>query len=307
MLEWLPESGFWLRAAALLGLCLLLLLLAVRGYQDRLIYLPNLGAQLPRRMGDNPRGYRCPSERGLGHVDVWVGGEGEKLHGWFLFAAGQPAAQRPTVVFFHENAGNIGTRLAFFEQYVLRCECNLLVVAYRGFGLSQGSPSERALRADALRILEYARGQQLFDAARVVLHGRSLGGAVLLSALRDPLYQALFPRLIVESSFTSLADVVDGLFPLLGRLPLLRRLLLRSAWDSAAAVAGLRSRELQALFIVGAEDRLTPPWMTQRLFELLGAPAKSLLSVAGAEHNDVWSAAPEKYFAQLRAFIAAAN
>ncbi len=62
---------------------------------------------------------------------------------------------RDTVVFLHENAGNIGLRLDYFELLVKKVGVNVVCVAYRGYSKSQGEPSEEGLKMDAQAIAEY--------------------------------------------------------------------------------------------------------------------------------------------------------
>ena len=59
------------------------------------------------------------------------------------------------MIFFHGNAGNIGARNPNLEILVKRCMTNVLIVDYRGYGNSEGTPSEDGLRIDAEASLEY--------------------------------------------------------------------------------------------------------------------------------------------------------
>ena len=65
------------------------------------------------------------------------------LKGWLCLNKNSKSV--PTIVFFHENAGNIGTRLPFIKTYMERIQCNFLIVAYRGFSDSEGVPSEEGI------------------------------------------------------------------------------------------------------------------------------------------------------------------
>ena len=64
-----------------------------------------------------------------------------KLHGWLIYKE-TDAKKHDTVVFFHENAGNIGLRMDYFELLHDQVNVNVLCVGYRGYGKSQGTPSE---------------------------------------------------------------------------------------------------------------------------------------------------------------------
>ena len=90
---------------------------------------------------------------------------------------------KDTVVFMHENAGNIGLRLDYYETLCNFAQVNVLSIAYRGYSKSEGTPSELGLERDAIAIGEYLKRQDKFDNQRVYLIGRSLGGAVAVSLL----------------------------------------------------------------------------------------------------------------------------
>lgn len=135
---------------------------------------------------DNPRRYRSPGERDLDYEDVaLVAKDGIKLKGWLIL---HPAAKDvPTVVFFHENAGSrfanksdIGARLDFAQLMIQQVKCNFLMVAYRGYSDSEGTPSEEGLKHDGIAIMEYATGaaSKYINPNNLIVMGRSLGGAV---------------------------------------------------------------------------------------------------------------------------------
>ena len=73
------------------------------------------------------------------------------LRGWFIRA--EHGLSKKTIVFMHENAGNIGLRMDFFEHMVGSLEVNILTVAYRGYSQSQGTPTEIGLKRDGLAIM----------------------------------------------------------------------------------------------------------------------------------------------------------
>lgn len=100
-----------------------------------------------------------------------------KLHAWFVKASTNPKNCR-TMIFFHGNAGNVGSRLPNISVIVREMNCNVMILAYRGYGNSEGSPSEEGLKLDAEATLEYAIKREDIDSERIFVFGRSLGGAV---------------------------------------------------------------------------------------------------------------------------------
>ena len=165
-----------------------ILALLIIKFQDLIVYVPSFGDMLMRSMNANSFGYRTPLDRGLPYKDVYIKSGKDTLHGWLIYPAkgdkeGKEGSQMvndlPTVVFFHENAGNIGIRLGYLEAYIMRVECNVLIVGYRGYSHSEGQPSEKNLQQDSLAILDYVFDKQSsFDREKVTLHGRPLAAAV---------------------------------------------------------------------------------------------------------------------------------
>ena len=85
----------------------------------------------------------------------------------------------------HENAGNIGLRMDYFQMLHVFGKYNILCVAYRGYSESEGVPNEAGMKLDAKAITDFARSCSLIDTKRVFLLGRSLGGAVALHLVSE--------------------------------------------------------------------------------------------------------------------------
>lgn len=167
------NAGLILTAIALvLGMALYI-------WQDKLIYQPNppvLNAQTP---DDNPEPYRNPGERGIPYENVTITtADGVKLHAWYM-KYGQIEA--PTIIYFQANAGNMGFRMDLFERIVKQCRVNILAVSYRGYGFSEGTPTEQGLMEDADAALKYAFSSRMAGSG-VFIMGASLGGAVSIYA-----------------------------------------------------------------------------------------------------------------------------
>lgn len=125
-----------------------------------------------------PAGYRHPKEYAMSYEDVYITCKDKvKIHAWFVKANASPHLCR-TIVFFHGNAGNIGSRLPNIEVLVKRLNSNVFIIDYRGYGNSEGDPSEEGLRLDAEATFDYVMNRQDINKDRIYLFGRSLGGAV---------------------------------------------------------------------------------------------------------------------------------
>lgn len=160
-----------------------------------------------------PAGFRNPKEYGLSYDDVYITTKDNvKLHAWFIRAGSKPYYFR-TLIFFHGNAGNIGSRLPNLNLLINSLSVNILIVAYRGYGHSEGTPSEQGLKLDADATLEYLLDRKDVNSDRIFVFGRSLGGAVAAQlALSKPNH---VKGIILENTFTSLSDMVDALLPFL--------------------------------------------------------------------------------------------
>lgn len=137
-----------------------------------------------------------------------------KLHAWFI-KANQNAKLCRTLIFFHGNAGNVGARLPNIEILVKHLKTNVLILAYRGYGDSEGKPSEEGLKLDAEATLEYALNDAEIDNDRIFVFGRSLGASVAarLGSQKSNQLQGI----ILENGFTSISDMVDHLMPMVAK------------------------------------------------------------------------------------------
>ena len=104
-------------------------------FQESILYIPVLpsGEKTPAEL---PSGYQHPGQRNIPYEDVHITTpDGEKIHGWFIPAPHQRASSAPTLLFCHENAGNIGARMDEFQQLHRRLGINLLAFDYREYSI----------------------------------------------------------------------------------------------------------------------------------------------------------------------------
>ena len=227
-----------------------------------------------------------PSRIGLAFEDVEVvTDDGVRLHGWWVPREGAEVA----VLWFHGNAGNISHRLERLAAFHALGVHNL-IIDYRGYGKSDGRPSEKGLYRDADAVYRHLIEERGVAPERIVLFGKSLGGAVAVDLAR----RSEVGGLVVESSFTSIVDMAERTLPILPG-----RWLVRSRFDSLAKIPEVRA---PVLVIHGDRDGLVPTEMGRRLFEAAGEP-KDFYAVPGADHNDVLDRGGAAYLARLRAFF----
>jgi fermentation-respiration switch protein FrsA (DUF1100 family) len=224
-----------------------------------------------------------PSDVGLPFRDVaFTAADGVKLHGWLI-----PGRTRTTLLYSHGNAGNIGDRVAIARLLTDQLGVGLFMYDYRGYGRSEGAPSEAGLVRDALA----ARAALLREGVApgdVVYYGRSLGAAVTVDlALAHP------PRgVVLEAPFASVRAMAHLLIPGAGYL-------VGTRWDSLAKIPGLRA---PLLVLHGDADEVVPFAQGRAVFAAAPEP-KTFFAIPGGRHYHMeapWS----RYWAAWREFLA---
>lgn len=258
-------------AVVWLAICMLLFLM-----QERLVFLPNIGGRTL---------VATPEVLGLDYEDVrFTAADGVNLHAWFI-----PARDaRATIIVFHGNAGNISHRLdtvRIFHELGL----NTFLFDYRGYGQSEGRPTEAGLVLDAAAAWEQVTGRRGIPADEVILFGRSLGGALAAKQAAAATPAAL----ILESTFTSVPDLAAELYPI---FPV--RLLARLQFDARAALADVAA---PVLVIHSRGDEIVPFSHGEALLAAAG-PQGELLEIRG-DHNTGFLHSGRLYRDGLAAFI----
>lgn len=111
---------------------------------------------------------------------------------------------------FHGNAGNIGYRLPIAKVLENELCCNVLMLQYRGYGLSSGNPNEKGLTIDAQVGLDYIRQRHDLRNTRIVLYGQSLGGAVSIGLAARNQKHGDIAGVILENTFTSIKKMIPS-------------------------------------------------------------------------------------------------
>lgn len=243
-------------------------------FQDQLLFQPS------------SRLLATPDRAGMDYEAVRLNTEdGETLHGWWLPAE---SVSRGTLLFFHGNAGNISGRLESVRQFH-DLGLNVLIVDYRGYGQSTGSPSEQGLYRDAEAMWQHLTGARGIDPARIVLFGRSMGGgpATWLAVRTSP------GAVILESVFTNVPDIGAHHYPF---LPV--RTLATNQFDNASRVPDI---EAPKLFIHSRGDRIVPFELGRAVYKAATEP-KQFLEIEGG-HNDGFLVSAERYTRTIDRFL----
>ena len=251
-----------------------LLVAVVYFMQGRMLYLPDIAGRSLTV---------TPANIGMDYEDVYLEtDDGVRLHGWFI------TGRSPRVLlFFHGNAGNISHRLDSI-RYFHDLGLSVFIVDYRGYGQSEGRASENGIYRDADAAWRYLIESDI-DASDIVIFGRSLGASVAahLAAQKEPW------ALIVESSFTSVPDIAQELYPWLPARWLSRL--------SHATRDYVRDVRCPVLVVHSRDDEIIPFHHGEEIFAAANEP-RTLLVLRGT-HNDAFLRDARTYVDGLQAFL----
>jgi len=257
-------------------------------FENHMIFYPS---RYPVGRWDIPRLPGPPAGQAISIEDVYFSTEdGVRLNGW-LAAPASPKAEAdtlPTMLWFHGNAGNLTDRYEMLVGLV-NLPARVLLVDYRGYGRSEGRPSEKGLYRDARAAWRYLTGERGIAPQRVVIFGKSLGGAPAIELAT----QVRPAGLIVQSSFTSIPDMAGRVFPIVPRF------LVRTKMDSLDKIRGIH---VPKLFIHSPADEVVPYDMGRTLYDAAPEP-KTFYTVAGARHNETWLVGGKAYWEAIRGFV----
>jgi uncharacterized protein len=244
--------------------------------QERLIFYPQRldegAVRILQRSHPNAQPFELEADAGV------------RLRGWLV--SGQGPAPCPLVIYFGGNAEEVSWLVPEWSRV---SGWALLLMNYRGYGLSDGRPSETALYRDAVALYDRAIGRVDIDAQRVVVFGRSLGTGVATYLAS----QRQVAGVVLISPYDNLAEVARGVYPF---LPVDR--FLRYRFDSAARATLIHA---PLLALVAAQDTLIPPERSRELARVWGGPARLEL-LQGADHNTIHL--HPRYWPLIAAFLA---
>jgi len=226
-----------------------------------------------------------PADIGLPFDDVvFTTEDGVQLNGWYIPAKNS----RGTLLFFHGNAGNISHRIDSIEIFN-DLGLSVFIIDYRGYGRSEGSPSIPGVTLDALAAWKWLTEEKKIPPEKIVVFGRSLGGAAAMELMRHVTPRAL----ILESTFSSLPEMI--------RIPFMApivRLVVGDIWNSAEAAAALT---VPTLCIHSPDDGIVPYRLGRRLYDAV-AGEKEFVEIRGG-HNEGFFISMDVYFPALDMFL----
>jgi len=200
---------------------------------------------------------------------------GETLVLWVA----KPNAGKPTILYFHGNAGNLANRAPRFATFMGH-GFGVVAMAYRGSSGSTGTPSQQDIIKDAVNV--YMSMPKLAGDSTVIFYGESLGtGVAILTASTKTVSEMPPAAMVLEAPYTSIPDVARHAYPQLGSAVGV----LKNIWPTKDWIGQLN---IPLLVLHGAEDPLIPIGMGREVFDLSPATDKAFFAVKGAGHNNVW-------------------
>ncbi|CAF2469763.1 unnamed protein product [Rotaria sp. Silwood2] len=223
--------------------------------------------------------------------------DGEFIHAYWIQQS-DDINSKSTLLYLHGAGGNISHRLEVLRLFYENLHCNLLIIDYRGFGKSTGSPSELGLYIDAQTAYDYLIYKQKILPENIIVFGTSLGASVAIQLVSDPLNRVKLA--IFENAFISVPEIakyfltyaksVIGVTKSIGFIYL---------FDSLPKV---RRIECPCIYLTGLLDPIIPTWMSNTLYnETRSARKRHIFEYPFGKHNDL-PIMPD-YFDNIQSFI----
>ncbi|KAK5112912.1 hypothetical protein LTR62_003734 [Meristemomyces frigidus] len=221
--------------------------------------------------------------------------DGETISAFLIRPENKSNSRPVTIISFHGNAGNVGHRLPIARVLARDLTCTALMVEYRGYGLSTGTPNEKGLAIDAQTALDYVRQREDLKGNKIVVYGQSLGGAVSIDLVAKNKGTGDIKGLILENTFLSIAKMIPNIMPMAQYLTPL----CHEYWKSEEAITQIT--DVPVLFISGLQDEIVPPSHMKQLFRLCKSKAVMWKELPNGDHNS--SVAEPGYFQFVEEFI----
>ncbi len=231
--------------------------------------------------------YTSPAAEGLAFEEVNFLSAGNELHGWYI-----PASGSQVVLWMHGNAGNIADRLDQAVEMKRALGVSSLMFDYRGYGKSEGRPSEAGVYQDAEAAFRWLTETRGVNPRHIILYGHSLGSAASVDLALEGGVSA--GGMVLESPFTSAADVARRIY---FGLPV--GLIMSVKLDNIGRIGEVK---MPILVIHGVNDTVIPFNMGKELYDAAPEP-KTFLPIAGADHSDCFDVGGESYWEAWRDLI----
>jgi uncharacterized protein len=224
-----------------------------------------------------------PEIIGLPYQDVFIESANLQIHGWFV----PYKNARYTLLFFHGNGGNISHRLDKISL-LHSLGLNILIVSYRGYGKSQGRPTEDGLYQDGESSYDFLIDRFSSPADKIILYGESLGAQVAIDLASKKNVGAL----ILEGSFSSARDVARKVYPFIPGV------FFSDKFNSTDKINKVKE---PILFLHSAGDEIVPIKLARKLYNK--ADTRKEFSELRGGHNSAYRDSKDKYLSSIKSFI----
>jgi len=195
--------------------------------------------------------------------------DGTRLRGWVV--GSQPANTSQLLIYFGGNGDELSHMIGSFQQYP---DWSVVLINYRGYGQSEGKPSEKQLLSDSLEIYDYFTARPEYKHAKIVVIGRSMGTGVAVNLAQNRPVEGV----ILASPYDSVVSVAQEKIPM---VPV--KFLLRNKFDSISRAHFISK---PVLVITADKDEMIPPWHSQLLAKAF-AGTVFVQEIAGADHDSL--------------------
>lgn len=207
---------------------------------------------------------------GIKEINVQTA-DGLKLFGWYVPPS---SPQRPVILWFHGNAGNVGITATRAIPYIKE-GYGVLMAEYRGYASNAGKPSEEGIYADVRAFMSWLVKEQKIPLSSVILYGESIGsGPALQVAMENPGLHTL----ILQSPMTSAEDIATLRYPF---MPV--KLLLKDKYDNISKIAETKN---SLILVHGDADDIIPYAYGKKLFAAAPEP-KTMITIKDGGHNNL--------------------
>jgi hypothetical protein len=219
--------------------------------------------------------------------------DGVNIHGWLIpqLPGADPSStddRTPTLLFLHGADGNMSDcleKIRLFHDIGL----DVFIIDYRGYGKSDGAPSETGLIEDAHAAHSYLVNERGVKPERLYLYGEDLGAAVAIALAT----RANAAGLITEGASASVIEKIEQSWPLIPW-----QYLVRDQFDSLSKIGNVR---IPVLFLHSADDDMVAVDDSQRLFALAQEP-RELVQIHGS-HKDAFLDSFDAYYDAISGFV----
>lgn len=203
---------------------------------------------------------------------------------------------------------DIAHRLECVRIMLQRLHCNVFLLSYRGYGASDGDPSQHGIIMDAQAALDHLFQRNDIDTSKIIVFGRSLGGAVGSALAKNNPDKV--SALVLENTFTSILDMAGVLLPILkwfigggaSKGPKVLNFLVRSPWSTIDIIGQVKQ---PILFLSGLQDEMVPPSHMQMLYEKAAENNSQCLFIdfPNGMHMDTWLSGGDRYWRTIQLFL----